>query len=232
MNCPLGFIPLENWIVSCVEVIWLVDIIWNFNDKDSTLDILKSWDLDDGLKIVQVDELPEETFQSLVHDNLLATHPMIPWREDLSDAMQQKHRKLKSGVESRFFLRLLVMDGEAIVGLALGGQQSESTEFYMGVSLVVEAYRRRGLYGKLLDIVLSLTSSMGFSAVKSRHINTNNPILIAKLKKGFIINGFELDETMGPLLRMVYYHDDTRRRAANFRSGDIREWSLIQANKK
>jgi len=202
-----------------------------YNDKDEALSILKIWDLDDGLKIVQVDEIPEETFQGLVHDNLLATHPTIPWRKDLSDAMQKKHRKLKSGVENRFFLRLLVMDGETIVGMASGWQQSESTEFYMGISLVVEEYRRRGLYGQLLDVVLSVTSTMGFSAVKSSHINTNNPILIAKLKKGFIINGFELDETMGPLLKMVYYHDDTRRRAANFRSGDIRERSLIQAIK-
>ena len=106
------------------------------------MSVLKSWDLDDGLKIVQVDEIPEEAFQSLVHDNLLATHPVVPWQKELSEAMQEKHRKLKSGVENRFFLRLLVMDGETIVGMASGGQQSEPTEFYMGVSLVVEAYRR------------------------------------------------------------------------------------------
>ena len=191
------------------------------------MNIIDRWDLPDGLHIARVDSIPEATFQALVHENLLASNPIVPWEDKLDETTRVKQQKLKRGVEGRFRLRLLVMQGENIIGLSVGWQQAAATEFYMGISLINEPFRRRGLYNKLLDIVLSTTAEMGFSAVKSRHINTNTPIQIAKLQKGFIINGFELDEVMGPLLNMIYYHDKTKRRAANFRSGDLREASIM-----
>ena len=192
------------------------------------MNIINRWPLLGELSIVQVDKIPEDAFQALLKKNLLDSHPIVPWQKDLTEHLKEKHKALKLAVEGRFNLRLLLMQGESIVGLSTGWQDAAHTEFHMGLSVIEAAYRNKGLYSKMLDLVLSITREKGFSAVKSRHINTNNPILIAKLKKGFVINSFELDETMGPLLGMVYYHDDTRRRAANFRSGDIREKSIMK----
>ena len=40
---------------------------------------------------------------------------------------------------------------------------------------------------------------------------------------GFIINGFEQDETMGTLVRMTYHHNDLRKKATYFRAGKMDE---------
>jgi len=192
------------------------------------MNIIKRWPFSEDIFIAQVDLIPADVIEPLIRENLLDSHPALPWQEHLSDEIQQKHKQLKHSISSRFHLRLVAIHKGNIVALSNGWQQSSHyTEFYMGVSLVKQSFRNQGLYKKMLEIVLSETKEAGFSAIKSRHVNTNTPILIAKLKQGFIINGFELDDSMGPLLTMVYYHDDTRSRAARYRSGDIREKSIL-----
>ena len=101
------------------------------------------------------------------------------------------------------------------------------SDFYMGISLIEKKYRRKGLYNNMLDKVLSITKENGFSAVKSRHINTNNSVIIAKLKQGFIINGFEVDESMGSLLKLTYYHNEIRLKAAKFRAGNVSDTYVL-----
>ncbi len=77
--------------------------------------------------------------------------------------------------------------------------------------------------------VLELTSAEGFSAVRSRHVCTNNAVLIAKLKLGFMINGFEQDETMGTLVRTIFHHNELRRRSAYFRAGKIGDSGVLES---
>ena len=193
------------------------------------MQIIKEWEITVDIKIAEVDNYPEEVFQKLVHENLLNNYPSLSWRSELSEKNKAADDSLKALINNRFKLRLVVLHKEKIIGLTYGWQLAiNHSDFYMGISVIEESFRNKGLYSELLDRVLNITKEKGFSAVKSRHINTNNPVLIAKLKKGFIINGFELDESMGALLKMSYYHNDIRKKASLFRSGHINEKSTLK----
>jgi hypothetical protein len=185
----------------------------------------REWTINDDLRIAMVDNIPENIFQRLMKENVLNGHPALNWQSELNEIEKEKHELLKDRMKNRLRLKLVILHGEEIVGLTSGWQLATSHDYYMGISLVKSEFRKQGLYSKMLDIVLAITEKEGFSTVKSRHINTNAPVLIAKLKKGFIINGFEIDDSMGALLTMTYYHNNTRKRAAHYRSGKIDETS-------
>lgn len=186
------------------------------------MQIVNEWSISPEFKIAEVDNFPENVFQKLVKENLLHSYPALEWRKNLSTTEKELDESLKNRVKDLYKLRLVVFYREDIVGLTLGWQMGVShSDFYMAISVIDKAFRLRGLYSQLLDKVLIITKKHGFSAVTSRHINTNNPVIIAKLKKGFIINGFEMDEVMGSLLKMTYYHNEVRKKAADFRAGNI-----------
>ena len=63
------------------------------------------------------------------------------------------------------------------------------------------------------------SQELGWQSISSRHLLTNNPIIIAKLKLRFLINGIEIDPVHGSLLRMTYHHNSLLSEAARFRVG-------------
>jgi ribosomal protein S18 acetylase RimI-like enzyme len=192
----------------------------------------REWTINDDLRIAMVDNIPENIFQRLMKENVLNGHPALNWQSELNEIEKEKHELLKDRMKNRFRLKLVILYDEEIVGLTSGWQLATSHDYYMGISSVKSEFRKRGLYSRMLDIVLAITEEEGFSTVKSRHINTNAPVLIAKLKKGFLINGFEIDDSMGALLTMTYYHNNTRKNAAYYRSGKIDEVSTEKLLKR
>ena len=58
-----------------------------------------------------------------------------------------------------------------------------------------------------------------FKEIFSRHNATNNPVIIPKLKMGFIISGLEVSDTFGTLLQVKYYTNEKRRDIMDFRTG-------------
>ena len=72
---------------------------------------------------------------------------------------------------------------------------------------------------------IELTKREGFQSVSSKHLMTNNPILIAKLKLGFQIRGMEVDGVHGALLHMVYNHNPLIQKAFRFRVGELAAFS-------
>lgn len=67
---------------------------------------------------------------------------------------------------------------------------------------ILEEHRRRGLYTALLPVVLNQLRQKGFQIVFSRHTLTNNAVIIPKLKAGFVISGFEVDDRFGTLVQL------------------------------
>ncbi len=193
------------------------------------MEILEQWPVRDEIKIAKVEKLPEKEYLEQINKHLLETYPSLPWRDQLDEQRKGQLKELKQRVKDRYEIRLALLDGNKMIGWSYGWQDSvHHGDFYMAASLVLPEYRHQGLYSTLVKKILEETKKEGFSALRSRHVMTNSPVIIAKLKLGFTINGFEQDETMGTLIRMIYHHDEVRKNATEFRAGNIHHRDVLE----
>ena len=143
---------------------------------------------------------------------------------DRSDVLTKteiaQYKKLRENFKSpsHIVIDLGLFFDNKFVGWSWGFQYS-STTFYMCNSAVLEKHRRKGIYTYLMNEVVQKASDQGFSHIFSRHIVTNNDILISKLKMGFKITSFELSERFGNLIHLTYFPQKIRREILDFRSG-------------
>ena len=125
-------------------------------------------------------------------------------------AAEQIEAELTRHVEHFVFRR----EGEP-VGWSFGYQKDSDT-FFMSFSGVHPTSQRQGVYAAFVAKLLPYLRDCGYERVTSNHMVNNNPVIIAKLKLGFVINGITLDERWGAVVDLVrYVHDD---RHAGFRS--------------
>ena len=108
-------------------------------------------------------------------------------------------------------------DGQ-FVGWAWG-KQEQKAKFCMVNSGVIEGHRRMGAYSALVQSTVEKMSSKGFQLIYSRHCATNNAVIIPKLKAGFVISKFEIDDTHGVLVHLHYYTNALRRKVVDYRTG-------------
>ena len=54
-------------------------------------------------------------------------------------------------------------------------------------------HRGRGVYSRLLPLVLGQLRDAGYQLIRSHHHATNNAVLIPKLRAGFRLQGLEVD---------------------------------------
>jgi GNAT superfamily N-acetyltransferase len=111
-----------------------------------------------------------------------------------------------SGVVHRYG----IWEGETLVG-AYRGRQGDAAVYHMTVSGVRPEWRRKGVYKALMDAVLDAAEAAGFLQVQSSHHADNNPILIAKLARGFVINGLSSSLRTGLMVTMVYRFSERAR---------------------
>lgn len=102
------------------------------------------------------------------------------------------------------------------------GFQEMPTFFYMCNSAILPEHRGRGLYTCLMREMLKRTVEKGYSKIYSRHMITNNSIIIAKLKQGFKITSFELSDVFGTMVHLTYYPSALKNEILDFRSGHKR----------
>jgi len=110
---------------------------------------------------------------------------------------------------------------ETLVGWSQGYRQGR-TEFYMLNSGVAGAERRKGIYSQLVGAILDHATSLGYSKVTSRHAAANSAVIIAKLRLGFQVSGFEYSEVYGPLVQLTYFVNEARKRLYLARAASIR----------
>ena len=108
-----------------------------------------------------------------------------------------------------------------LVGWSQGHRQGRS-EFYMLNSGVASIERRKGVYSELVKAVLAHAASQGYAKVTSRHAASNTAVLIAKMRLGFQVSGFEYSEVYGPLVQLTFIVSEARRRLYRVRSASIR----------
>ena len=71
-------------------------------------------------------------------------------------------------------------------------------------------------------MVIEHARAHGYAAITSRHASNNNPVIVAKLKLGFFVSGFEYSGVYGPLVRLTYLVSELRRALHKVRSRPIR----------
>ena len=131
-----------------------------------------------------------------------------------------KYSKLREEFNSKdhYRINLGLFYKNKFVGWSWGVQETAVT-FYMCNSAILKQHRRKGLYKILMSEIVKRAEAKGFMYIYSRHIITNNDILIPKLKAGFKITNFELSERFGTMVHLTYFPQKVRNDILDFRSG-------------
>lgn len=184
--------------------------------------ILQSWKLSEDIVISHLDKF-DHRIHELVKKNFDHIYPILKWREYLNENSTKKLNDLNSNLENRNRIDVGVFHNEELIGWSYGWQGGmESGTYYMANSCILPEFRRKGLYSKLLDTVIEISKKTGYQTITSRHVSGNNPVIIAKLKAGFKITGFEMSEIHGHLIHLTYFHNKLRGEAFDVRSGMIK----------
>jgi ribosomal protein S18 acetylase RimI-like enzyme len=144
--------------------------------------------------------------------------PTFHFREALSEVELAKANGLREQYGERFRLNLTIYRHAEVVGWSWGFQDANEN-FYMCNSAILPAHRGQGLYRALVAAMIGLTKDLGFQKLHSRHMVTNNAVIVPKLKEGFVITGLELSDTYGTLVTLTYFPNALRRKVLDYRAG-------------
>ncbi len=112
----------------------------------------------------------------------------------------------------------LLMLGEKCIGWHYGHQDGPMS-YYMSNSAILPEYRRKGYYSLLARGIVEEVTRRGYHKIKSRHYPTNNAVIIAKLKLGFVITGFQLSANFGTLVELEWNAKKEIQELMHFRCG-------------
>ena len=92
--------------------------------------------------------------------------------------------------------------GEQLVGWSLGWPE-RGNAFYVANSGVLPAYRRHGIYSRLVEAVAAHCEAHGMVSVRSQHSVVNNEVIVCKLRRGFHISGLSASAKMGLMVELT-----------------------------
>lgn len=98
-------------------------------------------------------------------------------------------------------VRIGAFAGEVLVGWS-HAQLTHTGLLYVSNSAVEPAYRRSGIYTRLVSAMEEEARALGCRRIESHHRAANAPVLIAKLKLGYVIIGTEFSGEMGLLVKL------------------------------
>ena len=166
-------------------------------------------------------ELPPEEFEPLFkthHPTVFEENYRLSFGYAYSDKEVEALELLRERLSDVYTLRLGIFQHNTFVGWHFGAQATPSN-FYMTSTGILKEHRRKGIYTALLPLVLERVKAKGFQVVSSRHNLTNNAVIIPKLKAGFVISGFEVNDMYGSLVHLSYFFNTTRRKMLDVRVG-------------
>lgn len=138
-----------------------------------------------------------------------------------SESEREAAERLRQPFRDLYYLRLGIYHQETrFVGWHVGWHLYGDT-FYMTNTGILPEHQGKGLYTRLLPIILAIVKEQGFQIVESRHRATNNQVLVPKLKAGFLISGFEISDVFGLLVHLRYFFNPTRRKVMEYRTGEL-----------
>jgi ribosomal protein S18 acetylase RimI-like enzyme len=92
---------------------------------------------------------------------------------------------------------------------------------YVSNSAVDPAYRRQGVYTRLVAAVEEEARALGCLRIESHHRAANTAVIIAKLKAGYTIVGTEFSGEMGLLVKLAKLLDPRRDAVLQARAGTL-----------
>ncbi|MGL4573225.1 MAG: GNAT family N-acetyltransferase [Burkholderiaceae bacterium] len=172
-----------------------------------------------GVELRVVERFPEPAFAAFQREVFANDVPSQLLTEVL--AGEAAARQGKAAPQEEGALRIGAYRGDALMGWTYGCRQL-GRNFYMINSGVALSERRRGIYSLLVQQVIDHAHAQGYVSITSRHVASNAAVIIAKLKLGFVVSGFEYSEVYGPLVRLTYFVGEPRRKLYQTRAGSIR----------
>ena len=128
---------------------------------------------------------------------------------------------LRERMGTRFRLNIGLYHHQEFIGWSFGIQ--ENAEQYSMVNTgILPQHQGQGIYSALLPRLLGALQREGFQIVSSRHVATNNQVLVPKLKAGFVITGIEVSDVFGVLVHLSYFFNPLRRKVLDVRVGQAR----------
>lgn len=140
--------------------------------------------------------------------------------EILNKSEKEKLNELNRKTDNYYKLRLYILKGNSRIGWFLGEQMNRET-FYMRNTGIFEEFRNKGIYKRLLSLLIEILKEKGFQKITSSHIVTNNHVITAKLKAGFMISGFEISDRLGLFVNLTYNFNEIRNKILRYRAGEI-----------
>ena len=166
-----------------------------------------------------VDTFPEPAFSALV-DGAFADYEPSELLTDVASAETAARQRTVNAIEDGD-LRIGAFRDDSLIGWTFARPEGASL-LYMINSCVAPAQRRTGIYTELARRVIEHAGSLGYAAILSRHTANNNAVIVAKLKLGFFVSGFEYSEVYGPLVRLTFLLGELRRALYRTRASPIR----------
>jgi GNAT superfamily N-acetyltransferase len=151
--------------------------------------------MNDAITLRTVERFPEPEFTELV-DRLLHD----------PDRRKMRARFLGSAgapptVSNAQQVRIGAFAGERLVGWS-HGHLPQAGVLYVSNSAVEDEYRRQGIYTRLVAAMEVEARALGCTRIESNHRAANAPVLIAKMKAGYVIVGTEFTAEMGLLVKL------------------------------
>lgn len=114
----------------------------------------------------------------------------------------------------------LVTHAGEVVGWQASRQHDKYTALMQNTALL-PAHRGKGVYTRLLRLVLDELRALGYQQVISEYHATNNAVIVPKLRAGFVITGLQLDKH-GIIIKLTHSFDAVYAEYLRFRSGRAR----------
>jgi ribosomal protein S18 acetylase RimI-like enzyme len=166
-----------------------------------------------------VGKFPEPEISALI-DAAFADYEPSALLADVADAEAATRPGALGGADEGE-LRIGAFRGDSLVGWTFARPEGGSLLCMINSGVAPEA-RRQGVYSELARRVIEHARSHGYVAILSRHTADNNAVIVAKLKLGFFVSGFEYSEVYGPLVRLTFLVGALRRALYRTRSIPIR----------
>ena len=174
------------------------------------------------VEIRQVETFDEAAFSQLSEPIFGDAARQRHMRDLIGAEADERNKTLRASLPKPERIRIAAFEGDRFVGCSSGWFEFGGGNFYIGLSAVDPAYRQQGVYTRMLNTIEQLVRERGGLVISSQHVATNNAVLIAKLKLGYVIAGTEYVEQMGLLVRLVLQLTPERRALFAARTGTLR----------